>query len=264
MRLATPSSEDPGPGFSLATQISLLQKPTGLADRAPGAARLMSECDAEALQTQAQPANVSVSVEQVLVSKRMTASQVAVFASRAFGAPLFDLNGFDLDQINKQLVDPKLAAMRRVLPLHKRGNRLFVAVSDPANMQALDEVRFKTNLVIDPVVVEDDKLASPSPSWPRRLGDDSKTWSPPTSRPRRVDWKQPALPTRMNGGRRRRAGRQVHPEDPARRDQRRACPTSTSSPTRSSTASAIGSTAILRKSRSRRSRSRTRSRRASR
>ncbi len=88
----------------------------------------------------------------------MTASQVAVFASRAFGAPLFDLNGFDLDHINKELVDPKMAAMRRVLPLQKRGNRLFVAVSDPANLQALDEVRFKTNLVIDAVVVEDDKL----------------------------------------------------------------------------------------------------------
>ena len=49
--------------------------------------------------------------------------------------------------------------MRRVLPLHKRGNRLFVAVSDPANLQVLDEVRFRTNLVVDAVVVEDDKLS---------------------------------------------------------------------------------------------------------
>ncbi len=118
---------------------------------------LLSEYDADALHTQAQTANVGF-VEQVLLSKRMTASQIAVFASRAFGAPLFDLTGFDLDQINKELVDPKLAAVRRVLPLQKRGNRLFVAVSDPANLQALDEVRFKTNLVIDAVVVEDDKL----------------------------------------------------------------------------------------------------------
>jgi type IV pilus assembly protein PilB len=53
-----------------------------------------------------------------------------------------------------------MAVIRRVLPLHKRGNRLFVAVSDPANLQALDEVRFKTNLVVDPVVVEDDKLGA--------------------------------------------------------------------------------------------------------
>jgi type IV pilus assembly protein PilB len=81
-----------------------------------------------------------------------------LFASRAFGAPLLDLNGFDLELINKEFIDPKIVATRRVLPLHKRGNRLFVAVSDPANLQALDEVRFKTNLVVDAVVVEDDKL----------------------------------------------------------------------------------------------------------
>src|SRR5437764_8456894 len=120
---------------------------------------LLSEYDAETLQGQAQTANVGF-VEQMLLSKRMNAAQVAVFASRAFGAPLLDLNGFDLEQINKDFVDARIAATRRVLPLAKRGNRLFVAVSDPANMQALDEVRFKTNLVIDPVVVEDDKLGS--------------------------------------------------------------------------------------------------------
>ena len=118
---------------------------------------LLSEYDAELFQSQAQAAKIGF-VEQMLLSKRMTAAQVAMFASRAFGAPIMDLNGFDVEQINKDLVDPKLAATRRVLPLQKRGNRLFVAVSDPANLQALDEVRFKTNLVIDPVVVEDDKL----------------------------------------------------------------------------------------------------------
>ena len=118
---------------------------------------LLSEYDAEALQSQAQAANIGF-VEQMLLSKRMTATQVAMFASRAFGTPMMDLSGFDIEHIDKNLVDARLAANRRVLPLHKRGNRLFVAVSDPANLQALDEVRFKTNLVVDPVVVEDDKL----------------------------------------------------------------------------------------------------------
>ena len=118
---------------------------------------LLTEYDAEALQSQAQAANIGF-VEQMLLSKRMTATQVAMFASRAFGTPMMDLNGFDIEHIDKDLVDARLAANRRVLPLHKRGNRLFVAVSDPANLQALDEVRFKTNLVVDPVVVEDDKL----------------------------------------------------------------------------------------------------------
>ena len=118
---------------------------------------LLSEHDADALHGQAQTANIGF-VEQILLTKKMTSVQLAIFASRAFGAPLLDLNGFDLEQINKEFIDPKMAAMRRVLPLHKRGNRLFVAVSDPANLQALDEVRFKTNLIVDPVVVEDEKL----------------------------------------------------------------------------------------------------------
>ena len=119
---------------------------------------VMSESEAEALQVQSQSSGVSF-VEQVLSGKRLSAQQLAVFASRAFGVPLFDLTGFDFDQINREYVDTRMAQARRVLPMHKRGNRLYVATSDPANLQALDEVRFKTNLIVEPVVVEDDKLA---------------------------------------------------------------------------------------------------------
>ena len=130
---------------------------SGLA-RALAQQGLMSEQEAETLQTQAHTAGVSF-VEQVLAGKRMTALQLAVFASRAFGVPLLDLAGFDITQINKDYVDARTATARRVLPLHRRGNRLFVATSDPANLQALEEVRFKTNLIVESVVVEDDKLA---------------------------------------------------------------------------------------------------------
>src|ERR1700687_497501 len=146
-----------GAMLTMATKAAT-QNISGLA-RAMVQHGLLSEYDAETLQGQAQTANVGF-VEQMLLSKRMNAAQVAVFASRTFGAPLFDLSGFDLEQINKDLVDARIAVTRRILPLCKRGNRLFVAVSDPANMQALDEVRFKTNLVPDPVVVEDDKLGN--------------------------------------------------------------------------------------------------------
>jgi len=118
---------------------------------------VMSEAEAEALQTQSQSSGVPF-VEQVLSGKRLSAQQLAVFASRAFGVPLLDLAGFDADQISREYFDTRIAQTRRVLPLHKRGNRLYVATSDPANLQALDEVRFKTNLVVEPVVVEDDKL----------------------------------------------------------------------------------------------------------
>ncbi len=139
----------------MATQ-EITRNLSGLA-RALAQQGLLSDHDAEMLQTQARSSGVSF-VEQVLASKRMTALQLAVFASRAFGVPLLDLAAFDVDQINKDYVDTRTAAARRVLPLHRRGNRLFVATSDPANLQALEEVRFKTNLIVESVVVEDDKL----------------------------------------------------------------------------------------------------------
>jgi type IV pilus assembly protein PilB len=129
---------------------------SGLA-RALAQSGLMTEYEAETLQTQAQAAGISF-VEQLLAGKRMTAPQVAVFASRAFGTPLLDLASFDTDQLHKEYVDIKIAQARRVLPLYKRNNKLFCAISDPANLQALEEVRFKTNLVPEPIVVEDDKL----------------------------------------------------------------------------------------------------------
>jgi type IV pilus assembly protein PilB len=140
----------------MATHVASTRNISGLA-RAMAQHGLMSEYDAEALQTQAQQGGITF-VEQVLSGKRISAAQIAAFASRAFGVPLLDLGAFDLDQIQKDLVDLKIAQSRRVLPLHKRGNRLYVATSDPANLQALEEVRFKANLVVEPVVVEDDKL----------------------------------------------------------------------------------------------------------
>jgi type IV pilus assembly protein PilB len=141
----------------MATHAAATRNISGLA-RALAQHGVMSESEAEALQQQSRSSNVSF-VEQVLSGKRLSAQQLAVFASRAFGVPLLDLGGFDFDQINREYFDTRIAQTRRVLPLHKRGNRLYVATSDPANLQALDEVRFKTNLVVEPVVVEDDKLA---------------------------------------------------------------------------------------------------------
>ncbi len=129
---------------------------SGLA-RALAQSGVMSDYEAETLQSQAQASGVSF-VEQVLIGKRMTAQQLAVFASRAFGTPLLDLASFDVDQIPKEFLDVKIAQTRRVLPLFRRSNKLFVAISDPANLQALEEMRFKTNLVPEAIVVEDDKL----------------------------------------------------------------------------------------------------------
>src|SRR5437763_7008947 len=140
----------------MATHAATTRNISGLA-RALAQHGLMSEGDAEAAQAQARTSGITF-VEQVLAGKKMSSPQLAAFASKAFGVPLFDLSAFDLFQVPKELLDLKMAQTRRVLPLQKRGNRLYVGTSDPANLQALEEVRFKTNLVIEPVVVEDDKL----------------------------------------------------------------------------------------------------------
>jgi len=88
----------------------------------------------------------------------LTASSIARFAAETFGHPLLDLSAIDVDQLAKDTIDRKLVASLRVLALRKRGNRLAVAVSDPTNSQALDQVKFQTQLVLDIVVVEHDKL----------------------------------------------------------------------------------------------------------
>jgi type IV pilus assembly protein PilB len=99
-------------------------------------------------------------VEQLVASRRMTALEVAEFAAATFGLPLLDLAAADAARFPAGLLESKLVQSRRVLPLHRRGNRLFVAVSDPSNTQALDDVKFQSSLAIEPVVVEDDKLAT--------------------------------------------------------------------------------------------------------
>ncbi|WP_129640885.1 type IV-A pilus assembly ATPase PilB [Peristeroidobacter agariperforans] len=86
------------------------------------------------------------------------AKEIAIAASQEFGAPLLDLDAVQLDLDAVKLVSDKLLAKHRVLPLMKRGKRLFVAVSDPTNLHALDEIKFQTGLSIEAVVVEEDKL----------------------------------------------------------------------------------------------------------
>jgi len=84
--------------------------------------------------------------------------QIAVAAAHEFGVPLLDLDAVDLDLDIVKLVDEKLLLKHRILPILQRGKRLFIAVCDPTNLQALDEIKFQTTLRIEAVVVEQDKL----------------------------------------------------------------------------------------------------------
>jgi type IV pilus assembly protein PilB len=86
------------------------------------------------------------------------AREIAIAASQEFGAPLLDLDAVSPDFEIIRLVSEKTIRKHRVLPLVKRGKRLFVAVSDPTNLHALDEVKFATGLSVEAIVVEEDKL----------------------------------------------------------------------------------------------------------
>jgi len=97
-------------------------------------------------------------VTYLVENKVLAAADIASAACQEFGVPLFDLTAMELENAPVSLVDEKLIRQHHTLPLFKRGNRLFVAVSDPTNLQALDEIKFHTGISTETILVEEDKL----------------------------------------------------------------------------------------------------------
>ncbi len=96
-----------------------------------------------------------------LVGRQMVeARKIAVAASSEFGVPLFDLDAMDMDMDAVKSVDQRLLAKHQVLPLVLRGKRLFLAVADPTDLHAVDEIKFQSGLRVDPIIVEQDKLTA--------------------------------------------------------------------------------------------------------
>lgn len=118
----------------------------------------LSESEAEGIWKKSSASGDSF-VSELLKGRRYTAAQIADLASSAFGYPLFDLDAMDPESLPRGVLDPKLSQKRRMVALFERGHKLYVGTSDPTNLQALDEVKFQTGMAIEPVVVEDDKLA---------------------------------------------------------------------------------------------------------
>ncbi len=100
-----------------------------------------------------------VSVVSYLVEHNLAgAREIAIAASEEFGAPLLDLDAIQPDLETVRVVSEKILRKHRVLPLVKRGKKLFVGISDPTHLHALDEVKFATGLSVEAIVVEEDKL----------------------------------------------------------------------------------------------------------
>ncbi len=97
-------------------------------------------------------------ISHLLTDKTLNGYGIAVAASQEFGIPLFKITATELESEVINQVSPELIQRHNILPLYKRGGRLFVAVSDPTNLQALDEIKFHTGLNIEPVLTAHDIL----------------------------------------------------------------------------------------------------------
>ena len=102
-----------------------------------------------------------VSFTSYLVSNNMlSALIIALEASKEFGLPVLDLDAIDLESIPRDIVDDKLIQKHHALPLYKRGNRLYIGISDPTNLAATDDIKFQTGINTEAVLVEEDKLSA--------------------------------------------------------------------------------------------------------
>ena len=140
---------------------------TGLA-RKLVADQLLSEDQAREFQLKAGRSGQPF-VAVVVESKTVSALRIAELASADFGAPLLDLAAIDIDPSLLKDISERVLRKTHALPVYKRSNTLFVAVSDPTNLAALDEIKFATRTTTEAVVVEEDKLAKAIDAAAQRL-----------------------------------------------------------------------------------------------
>ena len=130
----------------------------GLAGRLIGDGLLTAD---EATEAQKEASTKRISLVQQLVDvKGIDSASIASAASSEFGVPLLDLKAFDTSQLPEDLVDVKLIQRHHALPLFKRGKRLFIALADPTNLQALDEIKFHTGINTEAIIVDQEVLAT--------------------------------------------------------------------------------------------------------
>ncbi|HEY0846184.1 MAG TPA: type IV-A pilus assembly ATPase PilB [Noviherbaspirillum sp.] len=125
---------------------------SGLARALVQAGRL-SPAQAETIHKKAIAEKVAF-IDVLLESGAIDARSLASFCSETFGYPLLDFSAFNVAYLPEKIIDPKLMQKHRVLALAKRGNKVSVAISDPTNTHTLDQIKFQTELLVEPVIVE--------------------------------------------------------------------------------------------------------------
>ncbi|QJD91545.1 type IV-A pilus assembly ATPase PilB [Duganella dendranthematis] len=128
----------------------------GLARALMQAGRL-SAVQAEALQKKS-VADKQAFIDVLLSSGAIESKALAAFCAETFAYPLLDVNTLSVDALPAKIIDNKLMQTQRVIALSKRGNKMSVAISDPTNTQALDQIKFQTESTVEPVIVAHDAL----------------------------------------------------------------------------------------------------------
>ena len=121
--------------------------------------QILDEDSAKKAQAHAKDNNISL-ITHLVNTNVAKAQDLAFSAAQEFGMPVLDLAAFLTESFPEKTVDEKLIRRHHALPLYVRGNRLFIAVSDPTNILAQDEIKFHTGLSVDAILVEDDKLSA--------------------------------------------------------------------------------------------------------
>jgi len=138
-------------------------KPSGLSGRLVVEGLLNTE---QAAQAQSAAAEESIPLVSYLVDRvNIDSKRLQKIASQEFGAPRFDIEAFDLECLPEGLVEPDLVTKHHALPLYSRGKRLFIAVSDPTNLAALDEIKFHTGLSTEAILVDEHSLQKAINGW---------------------------------------------------------------------------------------------------
>ncbi|MRW91588.1 type IV-A pilus assembly ATPase PilB [Duganella sp. FT80W] len=128
----------------------------GLARALMQAGRL-SAAQAESLQKKS-VAEKQAFIDVLLSSGTIESKALAAFCSETFAYPLMDLNALSMEALPAKVIDNRLMQTQRVVALSKRGNKMSVAISDPTNIQALDQIKFQTESTVEPVIVAHDAL----------------------------------------------------------------------------------------------------------
>lgn len=116
-------------------------------------------------------------IAELTGSGAISAADLAHTVSSIFGAPLLDLNAIDPLRLPRDLLDAKICLAYRVLVLSKRNNRLTIATADPTDQEAAEKIKFTTQMGVDWVIAEYDKLTKLVEASTKSVSESLETFS---------------------------------------------------------------------------------------